>query len=158
MRIEPLEGDKAVNERLGDIKRVYSRALAPLTTADPDAFEVILRRHVARAGFRGVQATTKPATLVGFGYGYRSEPGQWWHDTVAPLLVDARLSDWLTDAFELVELHVLPQWQRRGIGRRIHNMLLADVDLPRAVLSVYEDNKRAIGFTRRQAGRPFGPV
>ena len=68
------------------------------------------------------------------------------HDTVAPLLIDARLRDWLTDAFEPVELHRPPRMAGRGIGRRIHNMLLADVDLPRALLSVYEDNKRAIGF------------
>ena len=42
-------------------------------------------RHAARAGFRLARAYDGPR-LVGFGYGYTGEPGQWWTDQAARVL------------------------------------------------------------------------
>ncbi|MEJ7702317.1 MAG: hypothetical protein WKF47_00885 [Geodermatophilaceae bacterium] len=38
--------------------------------------------HADRPGFRAVAAVDLDGVLLGFGYGYTSEPGQWWHDQV----------------------------------------------------------------------------
>lgn len=63
--------------------------------------------------------------LIGFGYGYRSVPGQWWHDEVAVGLSAHPDHDaWLGDAFELCELHVSPIRQGAGLGRLMLHSLL----------------------------------
>jgi hypothetical protein len=51
----------------------------------------IWNRHAARAGFRLVRAWDDDAgrRLVGFGYGYTGERGQWWTDQVAAVLEPA---------------------------------------------------------------------
>jgi ribosomal protein S18 acetylase RimI-like enzyme len=55
-------------------------------------------------------------TLLGFGYGYTSAPGQWWHDQVKGALRREIRKEWLTDCFEVVELHVRPLAQGHGLG------------------------------------------
>lgn len=60
--------------------------------------------------------------LVGFAYGYRVRPGQWWADEVRRALelpAADRSRDWLADAFELCEIHVAPGAQGHGIGRAL---------------------------------------
>ncbi|WP_106848204.1 GNAT family N-acetyltransferase [Blastococcus sp. Marseille-P5729] len=60
--------------------------------------------------------------LVGFAYGYRAQPGQWWADEVARALelpASDRSRDWLADAFELCEIHVSPHAQGHGLGRAL---------------------------------------
>jgi ribosomal protein S18 acetylase RimI-like enzyme len=100
--------------------------------------------HTRRGGFRSVAALDDEAgRLVGFGYGYATAPGQWWHDQVRAALPPHLVDEWLTGCFELSELHVRPAWQGRGIGRA---MLLALVDgLPQrtVLLSTPEGETRA---------------
>ena len=60
--------------------------------------------------------------LAGFIYGFHGRPGQWWHDTVARALASLdppMATTWLADSFEVAELHVLPAYQGRRIGRRL---------------------------------------
>ena len=60
--------------------------------------------------------------MAGFIYGFTGRPGQWWHDTVATALASldpSAATAWLADSFEVAELHVLPAYQGRGIGRRL---------------------------------------
>ena len=67
--------------RLDDVVSVYGEAMGYRT-------ELLQTRrgyigaHVRRAGFRAVATLTTEGRLAGFGYGYTSGPGQWWHDQV----------------------------------------------------------------------------
>jgi ribosomal protein S18 acetylase RimI-like enzyme len=99
--------------------------------------EVVIQRreviglHLGYPGFVAAAAFIDPAedadrrgespeaALVGFGYGYRGAPTQWWHDIVARALGRESARRWLVDGFELAELHVLPAYQSQGIGRRL---------------------------------------
>jgi ribosomal protein S18 acetylase RimI-like enzyme len=72
--------------------------------------------HVNRPGFRAVATIADNSAVLGFGYGYLSAPGQWWHDQVRGGLSRADRKTWLTDSFELVELHVRPAAQGHGLG------------------------------------------
>src|SRR5579859_3748872 len=57
---------------------------------------------------------------------------------------------WLTDAFELAELHVHPSVQGQGFGSRLHDALLQDVPHRTALLSVMHRSERARQlYTRR---------
>jgi ribosomal protein S18 acetylase RimI-like enzyme len=109
--------------------------------------EVVIQRqdiiavHVSYQGFVAAGAFDTAAgafdveELVGFGYGYRGAPGQWWHDIVAGALGRTNTQRWLRDGFELAELHVRPDYQGRGLGRGLLTDVLSRADASRAVLS-----------------------
>jgi GNAT superfamily N-acetyltransferase len=100
--------------------------------------------HLGRAGFRAALARGEDGRAVGFAYGYLSVPGQWWHDNVAASLGRAAAREWLGDAFQLTELAVRPEFQGRGLGKGLHDALLAGVTAPRAVLSTLDT--RTVAF------------
>lgn len=124
----------------------------------------IMQSHLGRAGFAAVVALdpagSDPVTgdgLVGFGYGYRGRSGEWWHDVVARAMTRSPLGRsgsrrWLGDAFELAELHVLPEWQGQGLGRQLLDRLLAATPAPTVILSTHDRESparhlyRSVGF------------
>ena len=106
-------------------------------------------RHSTYPGFAALGALDPADHLLGFGYGHTDEPGQWWHEQVAPALARAGHAQWLAGSFVLVELHVLPEHQGRGIGRRLLTSLLAGRDEPRALLSTDDEETPARGLYRR---------
>ena len=83
----------------------------------------IMQAHLHRRDFIAVIARDEADELVGFGYGYHGRAGEWWHDIVAAALGRDDAGRWMSDAFELAELHVRPDHQGKGLGRK----MLADV-------------------------------
>jgi ribosomal protein S18 acetylase RimI-like enzyme len=144
---------------------VYAAAMNP-----PDRTlsgrEAIMDRHAASPGFRGLTAHVD-GRLAGFTYGFHGESGQWWHDMVAAALAtrsgagisatEYAANDtpraWLDDSFEIAELHVMPPWQGKGIGRSLLISLAAERPERTAVLSTADAPTRArrlyhgLGFT-----------
>lgn len=94
--------------------------------------------HATRPGFNAVATVDDRGNLVGFGYGYRSGAGQWWHDQVRNAVRRDQRSQWLIDCFEVVELHVHPLAQGAGIGARQLAELLDPVSESRTLLSTPE--------------------
>ena len=138
--------------RVDEAMRIYARAMNyPYSAADQRA--VTARRHAHNAGFASRAALLPDGTLVGFGYGYTTAPGQWWHDLVRKALTAPLAAEWLHDAFELSELHVLPEYQGHGIGsallRRMESMLELENE-SRVLLETPADNVRAVRFYERQ--------
>jgi ribosomal protein S18 acetylase RimI-like enzyme len=82
----------------------------------------------------GSGASAEPV-LVGFGYGYRGAPTQWWHDIVARALGQEASRRWLADGFELAELHVLPAYQSQGLGRGLLRDIMRRVEAAHITLS-----------------------
>ncbi|HET6482357.1 MAG TPA: GNAT family N-acetyltransferase [Actinoplanes sp.] len=123
--------------RLDDVVSVYGEAMGYRQ-------ELLQTRrgyigaHVRRPGFRAVATLTTDGRLAGFGYGYTSVPGQWWHDQVRANLGAAARQRWLTDCFEVVELHVHPVAQGHGVGARQLRALLAMADGESVLLSTPE--------------------
>jgi ribosomal protein S18 acetylase RimI-like enzyme len=107
----------------------------------------MLARHVEREGFRLVAAEDEEGRLAGMAYGYRGEPGQWWHDRVKGAMNGDQRERWLVPGhFELVELAVRPDLRRRGLGARLHDTLMDEE--PRAVLSTQVNNEAALTLYR----------
>lgn len=116
----------------------------------PDAsrarIDEILPRHVTRDGFRFFGAFVEER-LVGFVYGYRGAPGQWWHDRVAAALGPDGTQRWLARGhFEFTELHVRAEFRRRGIGGSLHDRVLEGIGAPTSVLSTQVDNEPALAL------------
>jgi GNAT superfamily N-acetyltransferase len=135
--------------RLPDVMTVYRRAFLDLHERDPARAEAErtahARTHVHRPGLRVVAALAPDrdlpvdrAPLVGVAYGQPGARGQWWHDTVVAAVPPDLAQQWLSDVFEIVELHVLPEYQGRGLGRRLLRELLDGCGRRTAALSALE--------------------
>ncbi len=85
--------------------------------------------------------------IVGFGYGYTGSAGQWWTDRVERSLTAAQRAEWIEQPhFEIVELHVRPSRQRRGVGSALLARLLTLQPHDRALLSTQAGSRKARGF------------
>lgn len=136
--------------RVDDAMGIYMRAMGYRSTVGRQR-AVTARRHTSNAGFACRAALLADGTLVGFGYGYTSRPGQWWHDLVRKALDPAAAQDWLTDAFELSELHVEPDWQGHQIGRELLTQLAAALPHSVMLLSTPDADTRAFRMYRSLA-------
>jgi len=117
-----------------------------------------LPRHVARRDFVFLAARTGDA-VVGFGYGYTGELGQWWTEHVGRSLTEAQRAEWLDPPhFEIVELHVRPAHQRGGIGSRLLAQLLTRQPHDRALLSTQRSSRKARGFYAKNGWRELAEV
>jgi ribosomal protein S18 acetylase RimI-like enzyme len=120
----------------------------------------IMQSHVHRDGFAAVLARTG-GEPVGFGYGYRGRAGEWWHDIVAKALGREASREWLVDAFELAELHLLPAHHGHGAGRAMLTALLAEAGGRTVVLSTHDKESparllyRSAGFVDLLTGFVF---
>ncbi|MQA86894.1 MAG: GNAT family N-acetyltransferase [Streptosporangiales bacterium] len=103
---------------------VYTAAMRP-PVDQLSGRRAILERHTTHPGFSALLALVDER-LVGFCYGFPGRPGQWWHDVVSNGLATSmpdEADNWLGDSFELAEIHVLPEYQGRGIGRELMTSL-----------------------------------
>lgn len=112
--------------------------------------------HMSRAGWRCFGAFNGDGTLTGITYGYLGRRGQWWHDQVYLGLRKAHGAEaadsWMSEYFELTELHVLPGEQGSGLGERLLRRLLAQARTDgstRVLLSTPEGPTRAWRLYRR---------
>lgn len=107
--------------------------------ADFQRFAASLMRHATRPGFQACLAQDlDTAHLLGFSYGYTSQAGQWWHDTVTAALPAHDIRQWFEHCFEIVTFAVLPSYQGQGIGGRVHDCLLTSIPHQTAVLSTFQ--------------------
>ncbi|WP_069814893.1 GNAT family N-acetyltransferase [Streptomyces sp. TP-A0874] len=103
----------------------------------------IVLRHLASPGARAYGATTGAGELVGFVYGMPNRRSHWWSTVVEPSLRSNGLDSWLDDSFVVTELHVLPAYQRRGIGRRLITVITDSAEQPRSILSAIDTDSPA---------------
>ncbi|MEN3356820.1 MAG: hypothetical protein V7637_802 [Mycobacteriales bacterium] len=130
--------------RLGEAMGLYAEAMGypPEAGQHRAGFAVA---HTRRPGFRSTAAVfgPEPGQLAGFGYGYATSPGQWWHDQVRAALPPHLADEWLAGCFELSELHVRPRYQGHGLGRALLTTLVADLPQQTVLLSTPEGDTRA---------------
>lgn len=109
--------------------------------------------HMLREGWRCIGAFNARDELIGVGYGYLGTTGQWWHEQVRQGLLGslpaAEVDAWMTDYFELTELHVRPDNQGFGLGEEILRRLLCDAPSSTVLLSTPEGPTRAWKLYRR---------
>jgi ribosomal protein S18 acetylase RimI-like enzyme len=154
--ISPVEL-KAVQNQIVDVYReAFSMPPYDRRELDVHVFEHSLAHHALHKAFRCCVAREHPGgPILGFVYGYTSEPGQWWHDSVAKALAPVRVECWLRGSFEFVELAVAPAAQGRGIGGRLHDAILEGLPHHTAVLSTYQAETVALQLYRKRGWLPL---
>lgn len=127
---------------LETVLAIYAAAMRPPTDQLAGRM-AIMRNHATYPDFVCLLAEATQAEarqeIVGFAYGFHGAEGQWWHDVVRRGLLDhagpEACEDWLGDALELAEIHVLPEHQSKGIGRSLIHAICAGRPERTAVLS-----------------------
>jgi ribosomal protein S18 acetylase RimI-like enzyme len=140
-RIESWTPDTFLS-RVDETMLIYVRAMQYPSHAGPQR-AVSARKHADYVGFSCRVALIGEDNVIGFGYGYTTAAGQWWHDLVRQAIGREKAAIWLPDAFELSELHVLPSYQGFGIGRRVLTDLSAAVPNRTMLLSTPDADTRA---------------
>lgn len=105
--------------------------------------------------------------LVGYAAGMPLRPStSWWKDLTTPLPAEVT-AEYPGRTFALTELVVRPAWRRQGIGRALHDLILAGRPEERATLAVgpaataAQSALRSWGWhkiARTRAGGPGSPV
>ncbi len=134
-------------ELISEAMAIYVAAMGYLPSTGKQRAAHVMR-HSELSSFRFRAAMNNHGRLVGFGYGYTSVPGQWWHDLVRRA-IGRQSSYWLQSAFELSELHVSPASQGGGIGERLLRSLAEELPNETMVLSTPEGDNRAWRLYRR---------
>ncbi|HYS30782.1 MAG TPA: GNAT family N-acetyltransferase [Streptosporangiaceae bacterium] len=120
----------------------------------------LMRRHAGYPAFSALQARAAAPgrgevaqAVLGFSYGFRGQPGQWWYDAVSAALTraigPALTQGWLCDCLEVAELHVRKDAQRSGIGTRMLTALTAGRPERTALLSTPDRESTARRLYRR---------
>lgn len=104
-----------------------------------------IRQHARYDDFHGVAAVAA-GQVVGFVYGYRNAPGQWWYDQIIEHAQRNGLRLDLGDSFAFTELAVAVKWRRQGIGQLLHDAVLQGLPHRYAVLSTQTDNAVALAL------------
>ncbi|MEQ3552245.1 GNAT family N-acetyltransferase [Pseudonocardia nematodicida] len=137
-------------DRLGEAVDVYVTAMGyPRSTVRQR--RSLWLEHSYRPGWTAAGWLDERGRLVAIGYGYWGGPGQWWYEEVRRGVrarrgePGAAGTDWLTDYFELTELHVHPQAQGSGMGEGLLRALAADAGRARMLLSTPEHGRAAPG-------------
>ncbi|HEY2507995.1 MAG TPA: N-acetyltransferase [Streptosporangiaceae bacterium] len=154
-------GRPAFLAALPRLATIYGAALVAPPEELP-ARQSIMERHAGNPAFRAIAASVSPADapdhgIVGFCYCFRGGPGQWWHDVVRSGLQashgQAAADGWVEHVVEIAEVHVLPAYQGRGIGRRMLHELTAGRSERTALLSTRDAETparrlyRSLGFS-----------
>ncbi|GLZ38620.1 GNAT family N-acetyltransferase [Actinokineospora sp. NBRC 105648] len=150
-RFADLTGDE-LRARLREALSLYVTAMRyPKGTAEQRA--PMWLAHMLRAGWRSVVALDADNRMLGVAYGYQGAPGQWWHEQVKRGVTEHRghevAETWMTDYFELTELHVLPDTQGQGIGNELVRRLVAGATNGKVLLSTPEGPSKAWSLYRR---------
>jgi ribosomal protein S18 acetylase RimI-like enzyme len=135
---------RAVDGLGGDLLAVRAEAFGKDVPGQAGAVERarLLRVWGRQPGFM-LAVARHGGYLVGFAAGMPLRPStSWWRKLTAPL-PEADTDEYPGRTFALAQLAVRPAWRRQGVGRELHDLLLAERSEERATLTVAPDASAA---------------
>lgn len=130
------------------------------TSEDAADFASGLPRRGEQPAFR-LAAASVGDTLIGFAFGHQlAAESKWWQGATTPLPMSIT-REYAGRTFAIIELAVAAEWRRHGVGKALHDALLADAVEERATLLVRPEATPAQaaykrwGYSRVGAIRPW---
>ena len=114
-----------------EVDAVYRAAFGD--EAYPGFLQQQLPAHRTRSGF-SLLGTRHDGRLLGFGYGYTGERGQFWTEHVAANSPAELVDTWVGGHFEVVTLAVVPEARGRGVATVLMTELVRGRTEPCALL------------------------
>jgi ribosomal protein S18 acetylase RimI-like enzyme len=127
--------DAAGAERQAAVVHAIYAAEYPPGPAFAEWRDGLWARHRSRDGFHLVIARSGDR-VAGLAWAYVGDRGQYWSDAVAAAIPREAADAWLGGHLEIVELIVVPEFRRRGVGTALLSTLLDHSSADRALLSV----------------------
>ena len=133
--------------RVDEAMNIYVRAMNyPQHAALQRALTA--RRHATQPGFACWAAVLDDDTLVGFGYGYTTSPGQWWHDLVRKALDQRAGGALAAQRVRAVRAARAARLQGAGTGRVLLRELADSLPHEAMLLSTPDVDTRAFRLYR----------
>ncbi|MDO4908739.1 MAG: N-acetyltransferase [Corynebacterium sp.] len=135
-------------EYVTEFVEIYSKAMKDAFDyeADENIIAAMWRRDTRMPGFKAFECLDQ-GTPVGFVYGFDSVESNFWNTIIRRTFMrTGRMEEWgflLDNTFQVSELHVLPEYQGRGIGRALLSHLIKQTEKPYAILSTPENAAEA---------------
>lgn len=107
-------------------------------------------QHSTYSGYTGLVLADDAGEMVGFIYGYRSLPGQYYHDLLLDSLQTIGKQAWLNDCFEVVELAILPANQGKGLAKKLLDALITEITAKHSILTTRRTNNRALSLYKQK--------
>lgn len=142
--LESIKESSLFEEIIELYSKIWKQSPFNFSQVDVDTFRAGFHKHSSREGFKLCIARGVNDELVGFAYGYRGLPDQWWYRNVSRVFLTHEIDEWMIDYFEFVELGVETENRGAGIGTALHNMLLEGLPHRTAMLSTQSENTAAI--------------
>lgn len=157
--IESLDGPAAARSEAA-FRLVYAEVFAEEPYEEtPESVEATFRRfhsQVRKPTFRAASARTADGEPVGIAYGYPlSSHTGWWDRLINPVSDQLRREDGQR-TFGLMEFAVRARWRRLGVGRRLHETLLAEGNEERVLLNALPEAEASQAAYRAWGYRKVG--
>ncbi|WP_035791575.1 GNAT family N-acetyltransferase [Kitasatospora mediocidica] len=149
-----------VMDRLDEVCDVQGRANG-FTSAEREGRRTLIARRAAEPGLRAVGAF-RGRRLAGFAYGAPLNADWWWAGEALDALGSTAELASLGRPFTLLELHVIPSLQRRGVGGTLARQLCRTADPAFVLLTCRASDPglqhfyRTLGFTTLPGARVGG--
>ena len=138
---------------LSGFSAIYRQAFSPAPYAKSELEISIFTRsfpgHVQRADFRMVLAE-QSGEIIGFAYGYTTAADHYWNEFVRGYLLQVETDAWLSYAFQLVEIALIPAHQGQGIGGSLYDRLMEGLPHHTAVLTTMCADTNAYNLYKRR--------
>lgn len=96
--------------------------------------------------------------MVGFVFGYTLPAGTYWWDGLTPAPAAGFTTEDGTRTFALAEIEVRAAWQGKGVGRALHDAMLAERHEERATLATGPQADAARALYERWGWRAVGTI
>lgn len=106
----------------------------------------------------GLLTAQEGEQIVGFVFGYTLPSGTYWWDGLAPAPSEAFTSEDGTRTFALAEIEVRRAWQGKGVGRALHDAMLAAREEERATLATGPQADAARAIYERWSWQAVGKI
>lgn len=162
MRLEVVTGEPDLLAQAPAVQGVYEAVFTePPYEEGPDDFQDFAEMwpdRVQQDGFRLVLAYDDTGVPIGMAFGRPlPESTGWWSGLLQDAPADVT-DEWPGRSFGINEIAVLPGFRRRGLGRALHDRLLAGAPVERALLLSRPEAEPAQAAYKRWGYERVGPI